>query len=291
MLAQLLSSPNFIDLIAGEVIRSLFSISEEEKVAKWYAFIKIVTPHENRLKKAMREYFSEQEKVVLANMKKTPKALVKFQKDIIDSWLFPIAVWNRRLTNMVDPMLLSVMGEIGQEELAQLVSGVSFDLYDEDVTGFMEEHVPNFSFRVNEETARELRRTLAEGLEAGESIPDLRNRVQDVFNFGRKYRATRIARTETIRASNRAAEFAYMQSGVVEGKEWLIADDERTCPFCRYMDEATDIKTQSLGANFLDKGDTLEVDGKVLKLDYEDIQDPPLHVSCRCTIIPILIQG
>jgi len=90
-----------------------------------------------------------------------------------------------------------------------------------------------------------------------------------------------IARTETIRASNFGAEEAYRQSGVVKGKEWLTSFDKRTCPDCEDMDG----KKAGLGKSFDTTG--LDVD-----LDYTEGAMPhsPLHVSCRCTIVAILIE-
>ncbi|GAJ11721.1 unnamed protein product, partial [marine sediment metagenome] len=127
-------------------------------------------------------------------------------------------------------------------------------------------------------------REIANGLELGESIDKLRKRV--IGRLGPDYiknRAEMIARSETIYASNAGAELGYMQSGVVEGKKWLTAVDERTCNLCLDMDGRTAI----LGSTF---------DIESLKEDYGwefdyskgEMPHPPLHPRCRCTIIPIV---
>jgi len=96
-----------------------------------------------------------------------------------------------------------------------------------------------------------------------------------------------IARTETIRASNFGAEEAYIQSGVVEGKEWLTAFDERTCTSCEEMGGKTSGKprTAKLGQSF----DVSDID---MNFDYTEgeMPYPPLHPSCRCSLIAILIE-
>ncbi|GAJ12411.1 unnamed protein product, partial [marine sediment metagenome] len=108
---------------------------------------------------------------------------------------------------------------------------------------------------------------LAEGVSRGEKIPSLASRVSSVYDEAKGYRAVRIARTETIAASNQGALQAYDQSGVVEKKEWYCAIDERTCEECSAMH------------------------GEVVKLHDNfsgGVDAPPLHPDCRCTILPVL---
>jgi SPP1 gp7 family putative phage head morphogenesis protein len=119
----------------------------------------------------------------------------------------------------------------------------------------------------------------------GEGIPDLRKRVNELFDGMEKYRAERIARSEVIRASNFAAQEAYRQSGVVNEVEWLATDDDRLCEFCAPLSG----EHIALGDTFFDKGDSYRgSDGGMLDLNYEDIEHPPLHVNCRCALIPII---
>ena len=173
------------------------------------------------------------------------------------------------------------MEQVGQASLDDLLVGIDFDVTNPRVVGFLNHYVPKFSFETNKETIAELKKTLREGLAEGESIPKLRKRVNKVFDFSERYRSIRIARSETIRASNFGAEEAYIQSGVCEGKEWLIARDERLCENCEEMDG----KKASLGKPF-------DTGGMDIDLDYTDgeMPYPPLHCNCRCAIVPILIE-
>ncbi len=45
-------------------------------------------------------------------------------------------------------------------------------------------------------------------------------------------------------------------------------------------------KKKKLGDNFFKKGDVFQD----IPLDYEDIGFPPLHVNCRCALIPVVSE-
>jgi len=47
----------------------------------------------------------------------------------------------------------------------------------------------------------------------------------------------------------------------------------------------------AIGEPFLKQGDVLTgADGGSLALDYEDIDGPPLHPNCRCSLQPKLVD-
>lgn len=125
---------------------------------------------------------------------------------------------------------------------------------------------------------------IASGLEAGLSIPQIRRNIEDAFESLTKVQAERITRTEVIKTSNLGAQDAFEQSGVVVGKQWLTAMDDRVDPLCASLNG----KIVELRQDFFKKGDVLEAEGKIAKLDYSNTPYPPLHTSCRCTLLPII---
>jgi HK97 family phage portal protein len=80
---------------------------------------------------------------------------------------------------------------------------------------------------INKTTRKQLRATLAEGVENGESPAKLRKRVLEVFDVS-KGRASVIARTEVQRSSNFATNTALVTSGIVTDKEWISTLDNAT---------------------------------------------------------------
>jgi HK97 family phage portal protein len=138
-------------------------------------------------------------------------------------------------------------------------------------------------------TEKELRKTLADGIAAGESRSALIKRVRDEFDARSK--ADRVVRTETIWAHNEGTVIAWKQSGVVSATKWDTVEDDRRCPYCKAMDG----KIIGLGSNYFEKGDSFTVKDDngndiTLKLSYDDTAHPPLHPNCRCQLIPILIE-
>jgi len=267
--------------VAKEIVEKVAKKDESSRERKWYAFIKRQSPWERKFRDKLRELFSEQEKEVLANMKRSPKSVKKGWEE---DWLFNEKLWIARFGKEGKPFIGGVLEDVGTSTLADLAVGIDFDVDNPRVQSFIKEKTYKFSFEVNKTTIEMLKKELAEGIELGESIPNLRKRVNKVFGFADKYRATRIARTETLKGANAGTEFAFIQSDIVESKEFLATQDDRVCEWCASLDG----KTAGLGENFFNKGDSLTVGGKTMTFDYEDIPYPPIHSQCRCTIIAVL---
>lgn len=140
--------------------------------------------------------------------------------------------------------------------------------------------------RFNDETIEALNKTLAEGIQEGENLDKLKSRVEDVYDAGKGYRALRVARTETLKASNSASVEAYRQTGYVTAKEWYVNPD--SCELC----DSFQGKTIGLDDNFLDVGESFSyIDSKgeeqTQQNTYDDVEEPPLHPNCRCAILPV----
>jgi SPP1 gp7 family putative phage head morphogenesis protein len=87
-------------------------------------------------------------------------------------------------------------------------------------------------------TFHDIQDQLAQGVQAGENMGQLADRVRHVFADATANRAQLIARTESHAAMNQAAQ-DYAQSlpkSVVARKEWLAHHDERTRPHHRLAD-------------------------------------------------------
>lgn len=121
-----------------------------------------------------------------------------------------------------------------------------------------------------------LRTELVEGIvEQGDTLKQLRKRVEGVFDHAEKYRAQRIAATEASRAVHAAQLESAQESGVVAGLEWLVSGD--ACPLCQMV--ATEARQVRLGHAFAEVGHHPQ---------YSTIRHPPLHPGCQCTALEVL---
>jgi SPP1 gp7 family putative phage head morphogenesis protein len=115
----------------------------------------------------------------------------------------------------------------------------------------------------------QLREELAGGLFSGDSIPEMRKRVQSIFESMDKSRATLIAQSETQRAVHEGLRIAAKESGVVKGFEFLLSDD--ACPICKKYE-----------------GKVIGLDDKFNEDDTYDDSMLPIHPGCRCTVTEVL---
>jgi len=99
--------------------------------------------------------------------------------------------------------------------------------------------------------------------------------------------ASLIARTATAYASNYGTLDSYRSNGV-RVVEWMVTEDDVLCDYCRSMDGVM----VEIGRPFFEEGETIELerdDGSVRRMNTtRNVQHPPLHPHCRCTILPVI---
>ena len=105
-----------------------------------------------------------------------------------------------------------------------------------------------------------IKRAITTGLQMGETVNQITNRVKQVTPMATK-KAITIARTETLAAGNAAAQERYRSMGV-ERVEWVAALDDSVCEEC-----------ESLHGN---------------TYDMDEVPAQPVHPNCRCTTVPII---
>lgn len=104
----------------------------------------------------------------------------------------------------------------------------SFDLDEPDVAAALADRIDELAGQVTATTEQVLRsQLLAHGVAEGESVPELRARIQRVFTNLGDFRATMIARTETVGGYSQASFLAALDQGAVR-KTWVSTDDKRT---------------------------------------------------------------
>lgn len=248
-------SDNTIEKIADDIVDLILSRGKslckvptvggggnEEDILKnkrnehWLAFIRRVINNEVKIRKGMVKYFKEQEAKALKvlggqkSINKTIENVANVPKGKEEL---------KKLATFSTPKIVQILFLEATNVLEELEIGIAFDVYNPKVTEFVETRVGDLIKGISDTTKEALRVTLKEGMEAGESIPKLAKRIEEVYEDAKGYRSTLIARTETVTASNNGALNGYRQSGVVEKKTWLTAGDDRVRPEHAAMDGET----------------------------------------------------
>lgn len=193
------------------------------------------------------------------------------------------------------PVMSGLISEQGN--LWALMLGTTFDVRNIEAEAWFQDYTATFARNCTLKTEETVKGVISQALEDGWSIGKMQKNLGLVFEQWQEggvsreelqwlqarmpdYRKEMIARTETIRASNRGNVEHFARWGV-EGKEWLTARDDRLCPWCAEMDG----KVINVTEPFFEQGDVFEVtigEGEnvrvaSLKLDYETVTSPPLH--------------
>lgn len=123
---------------------------------------------------------------------------------------------------------MSNVWERGGTSTAQAL-GLSFDLFEVDVLLEMDARREVLADLVTATTRDVLEdRVLLQGVANGESVDELAVRVRSVFTDLSSWRATTIARTETVGGFNAASHRTASDSGIAVARVWLATGDNRT---------------------------------------------------------------
>jgi len=244
------------------------------------------------------DYFSKQEgryldklattfKSLSGNSKKVQKAVID---DLIDPYFSDTQLDDHALaiilyTDLSPSLVAGVAAATAQIQAAGQAAGgtaggatgpdlaISFSMgitaQSKVVDDYLLKNALDHAKGINDTTKNQLKDTLREGIGQGEGIPELRNRVKDVFSEASTNRADTIARTETAQAFEAANQQAMQESGVVLRQQWLTARDDRV----RLSHFALEGKIVPLGEKFD------SIDGKI---------SPGEPINCRCTAIGLV---
>jgi len=241
------------------LVRKL-TFTSEKKQELWDEHSKLLTGDEKTFKSMVVGLFRSQQKRVIGSLGKSKESKAFFYKTIED------IDWDKEeklFAKISLPFFTSIVEDRGKRAAA--IVGSTFEITPK-VTKFIKDKTFLFAEQVNKTTEKKLRKTLTEGVNAGEGIPDLTKRVNGVFDTRTKAESERIARTEVLSSSNGAELEAYMQTDVVEKVEWLATMDDRVRP-----------EHAALNGEVVDKGE-----------EFSNGLTFPSDINCRCSLLPVV---
>lgn len=252
-----------------------FSVEQKENFRK--SLFVNVGKWEKKYKKAVRDSMDRLNKQIASRLKghktKIFDDFLPSDNDIADI-----------MYDETQGISVALFTEQGQAALAFAGSAETFQVNDR-VKRTIRARVDLFASHFGEDLRAKLTDVVTTAIAEGETIDQIKGRIEDVFKTVKGSQAERIARTETSRYSNAAATEAYKQTGYVEAKEWFT--NPGACEFCSSLNG----KIVSLDNKFAEIGDTLTgTEGGQLQVDFEDVGEPPAHPNCECTVLPVVLK-
>jgi len=284
---------NVVELMKGQIVKPKkviekkdikqddnISPEERKKLDYQEKQLRIADKFEDSFLRKVQSVFREQRDSIIRKL--SSKAI-----DPKDFKLNP-DVEGKIFSNETKEIVLDIIQEESEEAFNFLEIEDQLDLNSSSVQNYTDVTTFRYGREVTKTTNKQVENVIALGVNKGESIPQITERVKGLFDQISKGRAVRITRSETIRAANFATQESYIQSDVVLAKEWLTSLDERVCQYCMPMNgRVVGLKDPYHKFNEKFQG----VDGGVLRFNYTEIQYPPLHPNCRCTIIPVVSKS
>lgn len=213
----------------------------------------------------------------------TEPAMVQMAISIDGRELLVLTEADRRLLRRYH---LAVLRNAGYDVLADLGLKVALRLTSPRVEQWLRERVGIGIVGMTDTTRQLLVETLSEGVAAGETQSELVARVREIFRERYYSQATTIVRTETGAAYNFGAWEGMNQAeeatpGVIEGRRWVTAHDERVRP--SHAD--ADGQVAPLAGSFRVGGAQLRFPG-----DHSLGAPPEETINCRCQLVAVLTK-
>lgn len=245
--------------------------TNEQVLAYWEKQVHIVEIIEARFEKKIEQYVKNIEKNFLSHLDTEVQSRQKFIKFVQKDW-FEDNADDLLVQAQLDfvPLLDSVAvtaGNNANKLLGLSTPYLAFNYHDQIV-----KNVAKFTESMLDTDRLKLVDIISNGIQNGNSIPEIRGMITEAFDSISKTQAQLISRTEVMRTSNQAAKDAWEQSGVVDAYQWLTAGA---------IDECADYEGEVRAAN--DTNGFYDVAN-----DFQD-GDPPLHPNCKCVLIPIVV--
>jgi len=183
--------------------------------------------------------------------------------------------WKKEVTIFIDvalPLHTKTIVDAGKDAATRI--GSAFDV-NEDVRAYISSKSMKFAGEVNETTKESLKATLSQGIEEGETLEELKKRVEHTFDVRKGAGARAVAATETSASINGGWLEAFKQSKVIEKKEWYHA-----------------------GASINDRPEHVAMNGEVVNLDNkfsnglmfpcDPSASPDETVNCKCIMLEVV---
>src|SRR6266496_2930399 len=261
-----------LDLTTPEQKQNYLKKMESQRI-KW----------ETTITERVADYFKDEQKTVLASL---PDSVDPGQAQTKAMHALDVVQQSGALKHLIVSLYQDVNTDVGTDTLKELKyeyrpfqtkddDSTDLNLYAPDVLVYLYSLAAQKVTQITDTTRAEIQSALAQGVQAGEALPALVKRLNDLYLVSIiPKRSEVIARTEVIAASNYGSQEAAKSSGLTLKKVWLSTSDSRTRPDHAEAD-----------GQEVDMDEPFKVGGSQLMYPGDSSLGAPADevVSCRCT--------
>tara|TARA_R110002051_G_scaffold126604_4_gene200235 strand:+ start:5317 stop:7596 length:2280 start_codon:yes stop_codon:yes gene_type:complete len=217
-----------------------------------------------------------------------------------------MAVWTEEMVDAVYGNLEAVVEEAGTAAIESVTEGMTttskaagvaestlFDLQTARAQAFILQQTEQVGTVATATHQKKIRQLLAKGIGDKLTTTQMAKRLRKMKRYNKgvfsKGQAERIARTETSFARTGGQLEGWKQSGVVQGKEFLLAPE--ACVFCEAISKMWKGKNMALNTPLTKFPGEIKVGKKTMVIDYRELQGPAIHPNCLCDLLPVIITG
>ena len=216
-----------------------------------------------------------------------------------------MALWTEDMVDAVYGNLEDVVEEAGTAAIESVTEGMTskaaplvaestlFDLQTARAQAFILKETELIGKVATATHQKKIRQLLAKGIGDKLTTTQMAKRLREMKRYNKgvfsKGQAERIARTETSFARTAGQIEGWQQSGVVKGKEFLLAPD--ACVFCAAISKTWKGKNLALNKPLVKLGGKIKVGKRTMVINYRELQGPAIHPNCLCDLLPVIITG
>lgn len=241
---------------------------------------------EKKFLKSIRKYFKDQEKEVIKKLNEIPLTVLisQFKSKQLEDQLFDDTEEIKKLDVLLSPLWEELFEQGFDTVVEDLNLDISFSPLNENFLKFQDFKVTKISPSIFETVKKGVINALNEGLKERETIKELAERIQQVYDFADR-RAITIARTESTSSLNAGRlEMYKTPEAEVNRIRWITARDENV----------RGNKPKDLGNHVLLDNQTaipgrffVRSDGVKTRLKHPGDNTAPAFevINCRCVVV------
>lgn len=270
----------------------LTKADEYRRLRIWQSWVTSWLGLEREYEVAMRKYFLRQQRILIdrlrAAMSEIEGKSVKDTEQVVARVVFDLRLENNKL-KVINQTFFGKASELGIRQAVTESSSITGDAVDLAVDqakrmSWLRSKLAISSHKIvniNRVTQNRIASTITEGLQSGEGLSQLTDRIKTELGSNR-HRAQRIARTQTSGAVS-TGRHAGMKTAGVELKGWLTARDKDVRDSHR--------AAESKYAKGIPLDQPFEVGGEYLMYPADPAGSAANIINCRCMQIALASNG